>query len=32
MGHLKKEKEEEPEGEELGENNTGILLLPPLFY
>ena len=23
MGHLKEEKEEEPEGEELGESDTG---------
>ena len=31
VGHLKEEKEEEPEGEVLGESNTGSLLLPPLF-
>ena len=30
VGHLK-EKEEEPEGEVLGESNTGSLLLPPFF-
>ena len=32
VGHLKEEKEEEPEGEELGESNTGYSLLPPLCY
>ena len=32
VGHLKEEKEEEPEGEVLGESNTGSLLLPPLFF
>ena len=31
VGHLKEEKEEEPEGEELGESDTGSSLLPPLF-
>ena len=31
-GHLKEEKEEELEGEELGESNTGYLLLPPLCF
>ena len=31
VGHLKEEKEEEPEGEVLGESDTGSLLLPPLF-
>ena len=33
VGHLK-EKEEEPEGEVLGESDTGSLLLPPhsLFF
>ena len=29
VGHLK---EEEPEGEVLGESNTGSLLLPPLCF
>ena len=32
VGHLKEEKEEEPEGEVLGESNTGSLLLPPLCF
>ena len=27
VGHLKEEKEEEPEGEELGESDTGNVLL-----
>ena len=31
VGHLKEEKEEEPEGEELEESDTGSSLLPPLF-
>ena len=30
VGHLKEEKEEEPEGEELGESDTGNVLLS--FY
>ena len=32
VGHLKEEKEEEPEGEVLGESNTGSLVLPPLGF
>ena len=32
MGHLKEEKEEEPEGEELGESDTGNILLPLFIY
>ena len=32
VGHLKEEKEEEPEGEVLGESNTGSLILPPFFH
>ena len=32
IGHLKEEKEEELEGKELGESNTGYLLLPPLCF
>ena len=32
MGHLKEEKEEEPEGEVLGESDTGSLLFPPFFF
>ena len=32
VGHLKEEKEEEPEDEVLGESNTGSLLLPPLCF
>ena len=31
IGNLKKEKEEEPEGELLGDSDTGSLLFPPLF-
>ena len=31
VGHLKEEKEEEPEGEELGESDTGNVLLSPFF-
>ena len=31
VGHLKEEKEEEPEGEELGESDTGNVLLPLFF-
>ena len=33
VGCLTEEKEEEPEGEELGESNTGnvLLSLPPFF-
>ena len=31
VGHLKEEKEEEPEGEELGESDTGNVLLPFFF-
>ena len=27
-----REKEEEPEGEVLGDSDTGSLLFPPLFY
>ena len=32
IGNLKEEKEEEPEGEVLGNSDTGSLLFPPLFY
>ena len=31
VGHLKEEKEEEPEGEELGESDTGNVLLSFFF-
>ena len=31
VGHLKEEKEEEPEGEELGESDTGNVLLSLFF-
>ena len=32
VGHLKEEKEEELEGEVLGDSNTGSLLFPPPFF
>ena len=32
VGHLKEEKEEEPEGEVLGNSDTGSLLFPPLVF
>ena len=32
VGHLKEEKEEEPEGEELGESDTGKVLLSFFCY
>ena len=32
VGHLKEEKEEEPEGEELGDSDTGNVLLSFFFY
>ena len=32
IGHLKEEKEEEPEGEVLGNSDTGSLLFPPLLF
>ena len=31
IGNLKEEKEEEPEGEVLGDSDTGSLLFPPLL-
>ena len=31
VGRLTEEKEEEPEGEELGESDTGDVLLPLFF-
>ena len=31
VGHLKEEKEEEPEGEQLGQSDTGNILLPLFF-
>ena len=32
VGQLKEKKEEDPEGEELGESDTGSVLLPPFFF
>ena len=32
VGHLKEEKEEEPEGEELGESDTGTYYFLPFVF